>query len=807
MSRVVAPALALLAVLTALCTPIRADYTVTGQCLYVDREFDSSGFTGAEPFRPVRGADVEVWHANKLDGIGVTNDSGAFTIFISDNKSRDIYVRCLARRQSTFGVPIEVRYSSTASSIWALTSDTIYGHPPDQDVDIGALVAIPEAGGEPFNLFDTATVGVEYLDYLRGGAVTSPLLLVVWNSSNPTLSAWNGAWINQARNAGYDDTVLLHEMGHYITYNYSDNDSPGGSHRLSDCQQDLRLAFDEGHASQFGLSARRYSGLSDSSTYVRTTGQAGPGNLQFYFDIETQLPFVCAGASSETAVYAALWDIGDGPSSPDGTPGIEEAWDQLENVDQEYWEVYTGYLPGATDITLEDFWDGWFAPPISNGRYPELSAIFQHLGIEFNTDPYEPNEDSGEAANLVPGPAIHHLTYFADADLDLVGEPDVDYFRFIAHSGETYSIETFNLLGAADTSLELLQDDGTTLIASNDDRAPGNPSSLISYTATQGGPLYLRSVHAAGYGIYGSYDLRISVTSGGTDADQDGFSVEIDCDDTNPSINPDAEEVCNLIDDDCDQLIDEGLDQDGDGFTSCGGDCNVANALIYPGAVEVCDGIDDSCDGVIDEGFPDSDADLLADCVDPDDDGDGVFDVVDCAPLDYTVSAVPEVFLDAWTPEAGPDIDLVWNQVPGANVYNIYRALGGLSYPQTFVPDLVCYYSELADVGFTDTAVPPSGQYFIYLMAGTNICGEGILDVPSAVTSRPPPSPCVPMGADGDLDGLIDLVDICPADADAGQEDADLDGRGDACDNCPAVFNPTQIDSDGDGDGDACDAP
>ena len=805
MSRVALPIASLFA-LAALSAPARADYSVTGQCLYVDREFDASGFTGAEPLRPVRGADVEVWHANRLDGIGVTDATGSFTIFVSDNKTRDIYTRCLARRQNTFGVPIEVRYATTASSIWAVISSTIFGHPPDQDVDIGALVAIPEAGGEAFNLFDAAAVGVEYLDFLRGGEVSSPLLLVVWNASNPTLSAWNGAWINQARNAGYDDTVLLHEMGHYITDNYSDDDSPGGTHRLSDCNQDLRLAFDEGHASYFGLSARRVGGLANSSTYVRTTGLAGPGNLQFSFDIETQLPFVCAGATSETAVYAALWDIGDGPAAPDGSPGTDEIWDQLQNFDQDYWEVFTGYLPGAADISLEDFWDGWFAPPITNGMHSELVAIFQHLGIEFVTDAFEPNDSVGDAALLVPGPSISHLTYFADVDLDLVGEPDVDYFRFIAEPGETYTIETFNLVGDANTSLELLEGDGTTLIASNDDRAAGDSSSLISYPATQGGPLYIRSAHSSGFGIYGSYDLRIAVSAGGTDIDQDGFSVEIDCDDTDPSINPGADELCNLIDDDCDQQVDEGFDQDGDGFTGCAGDCNVANAQIYPGAPEVCDGIDDSCDGVIDEGYPDSDGDLLADCVDPDDDGDGVVDVIDCAPLDYTVSGVPGVFLDAWVSGAGPDIDLHWNQVPGANVYNVYRAVAGPTTPD-FVPDLACLHSELAQVTFSDAEVPPLGQYVIFLMAGTNICGEGVLDVPGAGTSRLPPAPCSPLGADSDLDGLIDLIDICPQEPDPGQADADRDGRGNPCDNCPLVSNAAQTDGDGDGLGDACDTP
>jgi hypothetical protein len=58
---------------------------------------------------------------------------------------------------------------------------------------------------------------------------------------------------------------------------------------------------------------------------------------------------------------------------------------------------------------------------------------------------------------------------------------------------------------------------------------------------------------------------------------------------------------------------------------------------------------------------------------------------------------------------------------------------------------------------------------------------------------------------DGDSDGVPDLIDNCPAVANANQADADGDGIGDVCDNCPAVANPDQADADGDGVGDACD--
>ncbi len=44
-------------------------------------------------------------------------------------------------------------------------------------------------------------------------------------------------------------------------------------------------------------------------------------------------------------------------------------------------------------------------------------------------------------------------------------------------------------------------------------------------------------------------------------------------------------------------------DFDGDGFAVCQGDCNDNNATIKPNAIELCDGIDNNCNGQIDEGI------------------------------------------------------------------------------------------------------------------------------------------------------------------------------------------------------------
>ena len=53
-----------------------------------------------------------------------------------------------------------------------------------------------------------------------------------------------------------------------------------------------------------------------------------------------------------------------------------------------------------------------------------------------------------------------------------------------------------------------------------------------------------------------------------TDADGDGFNTDLDCDDTDPAINPNAMEIVNNdVDEDCDGIA-QMIDEDGDGFNS-----------------------------------------------------------------------------------------------------------------------------------------------------------------------------------------------------------------------------------------------
>ena len=131
------------------------------------------------------------------------------------------------------------------------------------------------------------------------------------------------------------------------------------------------------------------------------------------------------------------------------------------------------------------------------------------------------------------------------------------------------------------------------------------------------------------------------------DDDNDMTGDGDDCAPKDAEIHPAADEICDGKDNNCNYVVDEGfIDSDTDGFKDCidddddndgvgdSGDCAPTDPDRFPGSPELCDGLDNDCDSEVDEIFEDSDEDGVPDCADEDDDNDGTPDGQDCAPLD-----------------------------------------------------------------------------------------------------------------------------------------------------------------------------
>jgi len=171
-------------------------------------------------------------------------------------------------------------------------------------------------------------------------------------------------------------------------------------------------------------------------------------------------------------------------------------------------------------------------------------------------------------------------------------------------------------------------------------------SGQTTVTITQGAELFYADADDDGFG-----DDVAERLCAGADGPPAGYVRNAtDCDDTDPLVHPSATEICNGVDDNCDDAVDEGLDftdwyPDADADTygddsaaavaTCSGeppaptgwvtdatDCNDNADTTHPGAAEICDGGEDNdCDGLADDLDPEGPDSQLTYYLDQDDDG------------------------------------------------------------------------------------------------------------------------------------------------------------------------------------------
>jgi len=283
------------------------------------------------------------------------------------------------------------------------------------------------------------------------------------------------------------------------------------------------------------------------------------------------------------------------------------------------------------------------------------------------------------------------------------------------------------------------------------------------------------------------------------DADGDGHTEANDCDDEDETVYPDAEEICDGIDNDCDGSIDEGLDAlwyadtDGDGYgdplvseidcdhpsgyVTNSDDCDDSDASEHPDADEICDGDDDNCDGEIDE---DTALDVTTWFADTDGDGfgDGESTVEACDPPSGYVADSTDCDDTDGTEYPGAD------EVCDGDDDNCDGEID-----EDSAVDVVTWYADLDNDGYGDASITdidcdrPSGY-----VADSTDCDD-------TVGTTNPGADEVCDGVDNDCDGEIDEEGA--TDASTWYADSDGDGYGDASATAIGCDQPSGYVADG----------
>jgi len=517
---------------------------LTGTIRYEDKEYDAYGFTGNTTFKPVRFAVVDL--VNDDDSVVATTSTDEYGRYQLSGWAQNPRLRVLAQTNDTIGTTVSIRnYSGTLYAVSQLL-DTSTG--PVLDLDIEKTSAVAGA----FNMMDVFTTAVQFVQQLSNKPM--PALNAFWVDKNNKYGTYycysnlgtsscpqgKGIYVLGGTSTGgdsdhYDDDVLYHEFAHYIEGMVGAQDSPGGTHYLTENDQDLRLTWSEGLGGFFPAAIKTW--LSKTNPQLLSSA---PGIAPTYFidtygwyvgiamDFKNPNSAFCSYhldcfiySSNEVAVAKILIELMD-------RYGMQAVWD-----------IYSNYMASSTPLpaTLETFWDGWMAQraPSSSERN-NVSDIFSERQVNYKFDSFESDNDISYSHEMTVCETAScsgetHYIYYDSYNTDK------DLTAFYAQKGKSYFVETYDLSNGADTYIRILDRFGNVTysrsgdIMINDNR-PGTVmcgtydsvcrvhndglmlSSELTFTPITSGTYYVEvsssSSRPKAAGRYGTYSLEIS---------------------------------------------------------------------------------------------------------------------------------------------------------------------------------------------------------------------------------------------------------------------------------------------------------
>ncbi len=325
--------------------------------------------TVAQANLPIRQAQVAIYNSTGTEvQCGTTDDSGNFSIVVPQlsgnyTVSVDSRIYNSMTKAAVLNNPTEIRVHSVTSTVSGANS-----------ASVGTLTATATGTikGGAFNILDKIYGANLYLITTTTGCsgsftgctpfTAAPAVAIYWDAGvNPGTYFSAGALsfylpgqselyilggvsgdTNSSDCDHFDNSIILHEYGHFIEDIFADTDSPGGSH-TGNTILDARLAWGEGWANFFQAATL------NNPVYRDTSGNiSGSTSVFFNENLETpanDIPTLMGeGNFREFSITRLLWDSIDAVNEGAGV-------DTVSGTFAELWTIFTSTTIGIKNST------------------------------------------------------------------------------------------------------------------------------------------------------------------------------------------------------------------------------------------------------------------------------------------------------------------------------------------------------------------------------------------------------------------------------------------------------------------------
>jgi hypothetical protein len=163
-------------------------------------------------------------------------------------------------------------------------------------------------------------------------------------------------------------------------------------------------------------------------------------------------------------------------------------WDTVSNS----WQVLTTSVDTQSNIAV--------------AHTTEMGYFDLQAPLLCSSNALEPNDDYYASTYISPSQTIQDISF------DVM--EDEDWFRVDTIKGTSYVLETLNLAQGVDTNIELYDQDGMTILASDDNRG-GGLASKLQWIAPTTGVYFYRVSQSPGsvFGCNATYDVKLTATN------------------------------------------------------------------------------------------------------------------------------------------------------------------------------------------------------------------------------------------------------------------------------------------------------